>query len=245
MKVELIYDLDCPNVAAARMQLLRAFSDAGLDALWTEWDLASGDSPAYVRHFGSPTILVDGQDVVPEELAAVASCCRLYRNGAGAMERVPAIESIASAIRKSSARPAIPIHPKGIKPAWKTTIAAVPSVGVALLPKLTCAACWPAYASLMGALGFGFFDYTAYLLPITVAALGLTLATLAWRAKAGWGYGPLVLGGIAAMLHLLGKFVLDSNVIAYTAVPILISAAVWNVWPRKVTPGSCDSCASN
>lgn len=230
MKVELVYDADCPNVQAARTQLLRAFAVAGVDSAWTEWDRASESSPAHVCRYGSPTILVDGQDVVPED-AAAASSCRLYLGSAGVMERAPPVERIVFALRNSSARSAAPQRPRSYLPAWKTALGAAPGVGVALLPKLTCAACWPAYAALMSALGFGFFDYTAYLLPITAAALALTLATIAWRAKTRRGYGPLVVGAVAAALHLVGKFFLESDAIAYLAVPILICAAVWNVWP--------------
>ncbi len=246
MQVELIYDADCPNVRAARAQLMRAFSDAGVDATWTEWDRASADSPAYARRFGSPTVLVDGKDVVPQEVDAVASCCRIYFDAAGVIGRVPPIESIVAALRraKSSGLKSGNASPKGERSSWKTTMMAVPSVGLAMLPKLTCAACWPAYAALIGALGFGFFDYTAFLLPITVIALAVTLATLAWRAKDRRGYGPLALGLAAAALHLFGKFLVDSDEVAYTAVPILIGAAVWNAWPRVLSARPCGSCPS-
>lgn len=246
MKVELIYDADCPNVPAARTQLMRAFSDASVDAAWTEWDRASRESPAYARRYGSPTILIEGKDVLPEEMDAVAACCRLYFDRAGIIDRVPPIDRIVAALRQGAAGPAstVPL-PEGEGATWRTTLAAVPSVGVALLPKLTCAACWPAYAALLSALGFGFFDYTAYLLPITAVALAVTLATLSWRSADRRGSGPLVLGVVAAALHLVGKFLLDSNVIAYAAVPILIGAAVWNAWPRRIASGSCKSCASS
>jgi hypothetical protein len=243
MKVELIYDADCPNVQTARTQLLRAFGIVGVDAVWTEWDRASEGSPEHVRRYGSPTILVDGEDVVPEDPAA-ASCCRLYLDRAGVMGRVPALERIVSALGGSSAQSEALQRSRSSMPAWKTTLGAAPSVGVALLPKLTCAACWPAYAALMSAFGFGFFDYTAYLLPITAVALALTLATIAWRARTRRGYGPLAVGVVATALHLVGKFVLESDAIAYAAVPILICAAVWNAWPRKVAGGSCSACPS-
>ncbi len=67
MKVDLIYDADCPNVAAARSQLLAAFARAGRAARWSEWDRGRPDSPGYVRGYGSPTILVDGRDVAGAE----------------------------------------------------------------------------------------------------------------------------------------------------------------------------------
>ena len=62
MKVELIYDADCPNVAATRARLIAAFAAAGLAPRWQEWQRGSEGSPEYARRFGSPTILVDGRD---------------------------------------------------------------------------------------------------------------------------------------------------------------------------------------
>ena len=61
--VELIYDRDCPNVHEARTQLLHAFARAKVEARWQEWRADDDDSPARVRGYGSPTILVDGRDV--------------------------------------------------------------------------------------------------------------------------------------------------------------------------------------
>jgi mercuric ion transport protein len=38
----------------------------------------------------------------------------------------------------------------------KQGLLALPGVGVSLLPKLTCPACWPAYAGLLSSVGLGF-----------------------------------------------------------------------------------------
>ena len=68
----------------------------------------------------------------------------------------------------------------------KKALMAVPSVvasGVAALPVLTCPACWPLYAGLLGALGLGFVDYTPYLLPVTAGLLVVSLIPLLWKAK--------------------------------------------------------------
>jgi hypothetical protein len=120
---------------------------------------------------------------------------------------------------------------------------ALPAVGVALLPKLTCAACWPAYPALLSLLGVGFIDYTPYLLPLTVAALALTLALLAYRASNRRGYGPFVLGAASAIVMLVGKFTLDSDSALYAGISLLVTASIWNAWPRAAG-GSCSGCAT-
>ena len=112
-------------------------------------------------------------------------------------------------------------------------LAMLPAVGGALLPKLTCAACWPAYAALLSALGVEFVDYTPYLLPITVVALGIALFGLGWRAHARRGYAPLLIGVIASVVILVGKFGLDSDIAAYLGAATLIGATVWNLWPTR------------
>src|SRR5712691_29687 len=78
LTVELLYDTNCPNVKDARAQLLRALAATGLSPHWQEWDRGAPESPSRVRAYGSPTILVNGQDVANASPSAGADCCRLY-----------------------------------------------------------------------------------------------------------------------------------------------------------------------
>ncbi len=98
-KIELIYDLDCPNVAATRATLMRAFSLAGLPAAWTEWERGGANAPEHVRQFGSPAILMDGRDIGGRPPNPAASC-RLYRNADGVASGVPSVELIVQALQK-------------------------------------------------------------------------------------------------------------------------------------------------
>jgi hypothetical protein len=45
----------------------------------------------------------------------------------------------------------------------------------------------------------------------------------------------LILGIVAAVGLVVGKFVVDSNVAVYGAIAALVGASVWNAWPRRVT----------
>lgn len=94
MRVELIYDTGCPNVAATRANLLQAFAAAQLEARWTEWERSSPASPAYVARFGSPSVLVDGLDVEGETPTESVTCCRLYASAEGRYSGTPAVELI-------------------------------------------------------------------------------------------------------------------------------------------------------
>ncbi len=97
MRVDLVYDPDCPNVAAARTALAEAFVVAGLAPSWNEHCRADGALPAHVEGYGSPTILVDGRDVMGEP-PGTARCCRLYPGGS----KAPPRDAIVAALRRSS-----------------------------------------------------------------------------------------------------------------------------------------------
>jgi hypothetical protein len=74
---------------------------------------------------------------------------------------------------------------------------------------------------------------TAYLLPLTVFCLILALGAFGFRATRRRGYGPFAIGILAAVMLMLGKFVLDSNVAVYGAVASLIGTSLWNSWPKS------------
>ncbi len=239
LRVELIYDADCPNVAAARAQLLRGFAAAGLTPRWREWERGDAASPHYIHAYGSPTVLVNGRDVADNSADADAACCRLYPARDGRFSGVPSVETLATAL---AVRPAD--HPHLVNVRLNTALSTLPAVGLALLPKLTCAACWPAYAGLLSALGLGFINFTPYLLPLTAVFLLLSLALLAYRARSRRGYSPLLLGVVAALIMMVGKFRFDSTLALYTGIALLIGAALWNSWPaRKLTADpACPVC---
>jgi hypothetical protein len=118
---------------------------------------------------------------------------------------------------------------------WKQNLLTIPGIGVSLLPKLACPLCWPAYAGLLSSVGLGFLISTKYLLPVTVASLVLAVGGLAFKAKHRHGYGPLLLGFLAAVGVLIGKFAWESNPTMYATVGLLVIASLWNAWPHRIT----------
>jgi mercuric ion transport protein len=126
---------------------------------------------------------------------------------------------------------------------WKQSLAAMPGIGISLLPKLACPFCWPAYAGLLSSVGLGFLISTRYLLPLTAAFLGLALGPLAFRAKHRHGYGPFALGLVAAAGVMVGKFEWESNPELYAAVGLLVVASLWNAWPHGTTEDKTITCS--
>jgi hypothetical protein len=86
-RIDLVYFPGCPNVEAARALLRTALAAEGLPARWREWNRDDNATPAELRHYASPTILIDGRDIAA--LPTDAKCCRL---------KVPAIGCIRSAL---------------------------------------------------------------------------------------------------------------------------------------------------
>jgi mercuric ion transport protein len=115
MKVEVVCDPDCPNVPEARAQLSRAFAEAGISPRWIEWNRDSKAAPIYVRAFGSPTVLVNGQDVAERTSTSGNACCRLYPDPSGSLRGAPSVEQIVIALKACLlVRPSPPLfHPAG------------------------------------------------------------------------------------------------------------------------------------
>ena len=74
--IDLVYFKGCPNAELARQNLRSALEAVGAPLDWNEWDLASDTAPERYRRHGSPTVLVDGEDVTGDGARAAAMACR-------------------------------------------------------------------------------------------------------------------------------------------------------------------------
>ena len=99
----------------------------------------------------------------------------------------------------------------------------------------------PAYAGLISSMGLAFLLSTTYLFTLTASFVFLSVLALAFRAKRRRGYAPFVVGSIAAVIMLVGKFALNWNPALYGGVALLFGASLWNSWPivsRKGDPSA-------
>jgi hypothetical protein len=233
-KIEFIYEKTCPNIADARAALRAALTQLGLPLHWQEWESSDPAAPEHARRYGSPTILVDGNDVAGVPPSDEPSC-RIYSAEPGRNRGVPSETLIMQALEKSSSTRNESRVSTGAK-----IISFLPAAGAALLPKLSCPACWPAYAALLSSFGVGFVDYTPWLFPATALFLVITIVMLAWRPRRG--YTPLALGLAASAVVLLGKFYFDSDEAVYAGVALLAGASAWNAWPTR--RAACPACVT-
>ncbi len=120
--------------------------------------------------------------------------------------------------------------------------AVVPALGASLLPGLSCPACWPAYASALSAVGLSFIGENKYLLWLNVVALLVSLFVLFRRERNG-SYVPVLIGLLAALVIVFGKFVLSSNPVTWLGAAALLCAFVRS--KPKSQPAGCPACSGN
>jgi hypothetical protein len=140
-EITLVYDADCPNVDAARGALREAIARARLDPGWIECPRAASGASQRSSRFGSPTILVNGEDVSGEP-GADAACCRVYQTPDG-LRGVPSVETIAAAIERASL-------PKTAAGALMTKTTASGALGLAFVSALGWLCCLPIAAGTSG-----------------------------------------------------------------------------------------------
>jgi len=126
---------------------------------------------------------------------------------------------------------------------WRSVVAAVPALGAGFVPVGACPVCMAATAGVLSSFGLGFLLETTYLLPLMTAFLGVALLALGYKASAGRGFGPLVIGVVSAAAIIVGKFVFSQDVMLYAGLAGLAGAAVWNAWPaRQNRADQCPAC---
>lgn len=104
MRAEILYIEKCPSWHVAHHRLRAALDSVGrTDVPIALTLLSSAEQAASMPFAGSPTILIDGEDLFPvdEEVAELA--CRLYP-GLGRATGAPSQAVIREALTKSSAR---------------------------------------------------------------------------------------------------------------------------------------------
>ena len=103
MKIEILYFKGCPNHEPAKQAIRDVLGELNIDAEISNIDVPDEATAASVRFPGSPTIRIDGEDVVPQDSNGVYSLsCRLYQTSSG-LASVPDYDAIRAAIRRAIA----------------------------------------------------------------------------------------------------------------------------------------------
>lgn len=125
-------------------------------------------------------------------------------------------------------------HPRALR----RGLAAAPALLLALLPKVACPACWPAYGSSLSALGLGSAMDSPWRAPLLGAFLLPALWLLARAARRRHDRRPLVVGSVGAGMCLLAT-VYDQAAASLLGSALFVTAMVWSSFaPRSPRHGS-------
>ena len=104
MKVELLWWEGCPSYPQALEELRSILNAEGLDPEAVELREVESDEQAERERFpGSPTIRIDGRDVVPPgEGDPVGLACRVYRLRDGRISPAPDPADVRDAVRRAA-----------------------------------------------------------------------------------------------------------------------------------------------
>jgi hypothetical protein len=102
MTVELLWWDGCPSHPEALAQLEDVLREEGLDTAVDLIEVASDEQARRERFPGSPTIRIDGRDIVePEDTEPFSLTCRVYRTRDGRVSPVPDPEDVREAVRRA------------------------------------------------------------------------------------------------------------------------------------------------
>lgn len=101
MRVELLATLDCPHAARAEAILRNALAEDGREPSVHRVYVTDLDNAAGLGFHGSPTIRIDGRDVVPVPLGTPINLgCRLYKQQDGTLGGVIPAETIVAEVER-------------------------------------------------------------------------------------------------------------------------------------------------
>jgi len=96
---------------------------------------------------------------------------------------------------------------------------------------------------VLTSLGLGFLLDVRWLFPLTAVFLLIAVVALGFRARRRRGFGPFFVGLCASAIVLGGKFGFESDLAMYAGLGLLVTASVWNTWPRNAA-AACSACTT-
>lgn len=104
LDVELLYFAACPNYKMAHEMLRQILDAEGISAEIRLVAVETDEEAVRQRFYGSPTVRINGDDVVPPVNGSTpALACRVYPKAQGGFTPVPPPETIVAALHRALA----------------------------------------------------------------------------------------------------------------------------------------------
>jgi len=99
MRVRFLYSEDCPSHDEALQRLRSVLGEEGVHADLEVVRVTTFEEAQREKYPGSPTILIDGQDICPTPGSDYAPACRAYVLEDGRISPMPSVAMIRNAVR--------------------------------------------------------------------------------------------------------------------------------------------------
>jgi len=101
LDIRFLYSRECPSYEEALQRLRQVIKEEGIDPSVEVFEVETREQAEKLRFLGSPTILIDGQDIDPQPNPQYALTCRAYRLEDGRISPLPSVEMIRGALRSA------------------------------------------------------------------------------------------------------------------------------------------------
>jgi hypothetical protein len=106
VNIELLWWEGCPSTESALEAVRQALSELGLSEVEVHTrEIATDDDARDAGFVGSPTILIDGEDLVPAAAdEPIGLSCRVYRRRDGRISPIPDPDDLREALQRAEVK---------------------------------------------------------------------------------------------------------------------------------------------
>jgi len=216
IRVDVIYGNDQIQLQSLRASLIAAYTRLGLPPHWHEWSPKDKSSPYYIKGYPPLTVFINGAPLQPP------------KGGQPSHITTPSPDVLEIAFQERNTWLSFRPSKRG---RYLFVVAAIPFFILMLIPSLDCPICWPGYSHEEGYSNIdmlGIRNFTAYLFPVILITLGLSLVSFIYRSILKGSYQPFLLAVCAALLILSSKVISREPAMEYGGLFLYIAAVIWH-----------------
>jgi len=214
IRVDVIYGNDRIRLQSLRASLIAAYTRLELPPHWHEWSSKDKSSPYYIKGYPPLTVFINGAPLQPP------------KNGQPGDTSAPSPDLLETAFKERNTWLSFRPSKRG---RYLFVVATIPFFILMLIPSLDCPICWPGYSHEEGYSNIdmlGIRNFTAYLFPVILITLGLSLVSFIYRSILKNSYQPFLLAICAALLILSSKVISHESAMEYGGLFLYITAVM-------------------